>query len=440
MILFSIIIICIPVVYAKTKQSGSRNILDVFYLAGAINIGGFGLVHAIYSVEVSNSVAAVILTYFIIIASLLFVWIGYLGLNSTIKRELQLERMLNRCLKIKPLYVTLQGILIILFHIYIFNQYGIIYYVIEGELQSIPRWVGPVKSLIMQIAFGTYCVYFSLFIAHKFNTFSLHGLIFLLITGLNIVGGRIALISVIIASYFIFVTLKKIKKIKFKHCGYIGLCAVLFLIFSNTYQSYRSMLYPDEFSSRADSNIGIFSAATNINRTLDSISYREIPLNFIIKIVEQQLEQPTKLYFGDAALQSVYNSIPAYFLNSKTNIEIDTMAGELYDLPRQDYAMTEIGGWMLDFGLLAPLLFSLQMYLVFFIFGLVSKKLNYPLYYMLTIGLFLLYIIQLEKAFGTYILLFRDLAMFSVLGIILFVFKKFHLLFKMTPTPNSLKD
>ena len=168
---------------------------------------------------------------------------------------------------------------------------------------------------------------------------------------------------------------------------------------------------------------GILLTPLRVKKSLHNLSHRTPYWHLNYQVADAQIrnKQYTGLG-GELTRQGFINSIPKLFWPQKKWGSLERMVEHAYDLeefdkPSNDFAMTQA-----DFGFFSLLLLPLLYWGIFasfaFIFVVFSR---HPVLLLLTLGLLLQFILNVERYYGDWILLYRTLGLVLILYFSLYV-------------------
>ena len=168
---------------------------------------------------------------------------------------------------------------------------------------------------------------------------------------------------------------------------------------------------------------GILLTPLKVKKSLHNLSHRTPYWHLNYQVVDAQIrnKQLTGLG-GELTRQGFMNSIPRLFWPQKEWGSLERMVEHAYNLeefdkPSNDFAMSQA-----DFGFLSLLLLPILYWGIFtsfaFIFSVFSR---HPPLLLLTLGLLLQFILNIERYYGDWIILYRTLALVILMYFSLYV-------------------
>jgi hypothetical protein len=429
LLIMSAILILLVVAYGRTKKTGF-DMLDAYFLMIMLYFGVYSIIDAVINEATGKDAAVVVLTFVLIfIAMLVTLGLYLIVLPLKFKKLLRFNYLIEQWANVDRRTIIFLGALFFAFNGYLFIEFGMITYVgTELELLNIsmPTWIGPLKSLMNVIGFSCYVAIVASIINGRTRFFSLYSFLMLALVFVLSLEGRRAFVELMLITLILWSSFRRenIYSIKYSKHGLVMLIA--FILLSNIYQTYRVEILSIQ-ARHNGSNVTSFSdAAVNIDATIDNYKKRLAMWNFNYMITDAQANDPLSIFWGDLGLQSLLNSIPRAFWESKEVVDIDEMIANLYGFVVEDYPSNDFASFLSDFGIIMIVLLPMTNILVLLIASnyLSSTPKNSVLALLIPVFC-LLYLIKVENSYGVLFILFINIILITALWLIATVLRRF---------------
>lgn len=418
LMIMSAILIVAVVVHGRSQRNGF-DMLGAYFMMVMLYFGVYSLIDAVINEADAKDATLVVLTFALIFSAMLATWILYRMLPLRFRRVLRFDNLTENWASVDLRVIAFMVTVFFVFNGYLFFEFGMLTYV-GAELDflniSVPTWVGPAKDLMNAIGFSCYVSIVAAIIKGRIKVFSLFGILLLILALVLVLEGRRAFIELFLFAFVLWVSFRRENVYSFRYAPHAIALLAAFILISNIYQTYRREVL--SIQSRIDGGdvTSLIDAAGNLDATIYNYRERLAMWNFNYMITAEQVESPTKLYYGEMAWQSLLNSIPAFLIDSKTVIDGDEMTAKLYGFEVTDYPTNDFASYLTDFGCLMTVLQPIKIVLILTLvsFSYFFTKNNNAIF--LIVSAFSLQnIIKIENAYGDIFILIRNILLLSAL-------------------------
>lgn len=421
LLIMSAILILLVVAHGRAKNAGF-DILDAHFLMVMLFFGVYSVIDAVLNDQTGKDSTLVVLTFALIIFAMLVNFGLYLLFPLKLRRLLLFSNLIEYWANVDRKIIAFLASVFFAYNGYLFIEYGMITYV-GTELDilkiSLPSWIGPVKVLINSLGFCCYVSIVASIVKRRTRIFSFFGLLMLALTAALSLEGRRAFVELMLVAFILWSCSRRENFYSFKHLLHGIIIFVVFILFSNIYQTYRMEVIPIGRFIKDGEVTSLSSATLNMNATIDNYSKRFATWNFNYIIIAEQVSNPQKIFAGALSLQSLLNSVPRVIWNSKVVIDMDEMVARFYRFEVTDYASNDFAGFQSDFGIFMIVFLPIVNIIVLFLascYCLVAPKVSVLC---LIVPVFCLeYLIKIEKAYGSFFTLFINIILLTVLWLI----------------------
>lgn len=310
---------------------------------------------------------------------------------------------------------------LILFPLISYCYYGIKTYIMPEDYERIganlPYWFNSILTIYNYIAFG---VFFGLFgnlvKSEKRQQFLWAILTIIFVIVVTMYGRRFFLNMLVIGAIFWFVYRKEnIFRLKYLTVGII--LVVVFFLFSNIYQSYRTILFTvGEVNQKKVENP--ISAALDFGSTILNLQIRAGTWEFNYLVLDHQMDKPGMTTNGIVTWEGIKSAIPRIFWPGKNFCLIDDFLAKFYNVRKVDVNIAKniFGIAQLEIGFYSIIIVPVIILLIIIMMGyLVKITIKYPTFLTLISGNIINYLINLEENGKEILFMFRNLVFLLIL-------------------------
>lgn len=407
--------------YGRARKT-DFDMLDMFFLMVMLYFGVYSFIDAMVNEVVGKSALVVMDTFILIFTALFATRLLYLKLPLRVRNVLQFNYLINQWADVDHKVVGFFAASVVAFSVYIYFDFGILatYSGVELELLGIsaPSWVGPVKSLMSGIGFAVYVFIVASLLKGKIKLLSIFNVVMFVMTAILALEGRRATLELLLVAFVMWSCSRRRNVYSIKYVPYVVSLFILIILASNIYQTYRQDLFSIEARIENREITGVIPALANIDATIDNLKDRSAMWNFNYMIMSEQVDNISKIFYGDLGWQAFLNSIPTLLWRSKEVVDIDEMIATFYGFEMIDYPTNNFACLLADYGILMivaiPIIYFVVLFLVAYChFRFPSKPL-----FLLVSTFSLQYLIKVENSYGDIFVLLRNVILLIVLFII----------------------
>ena len=245
----------------------------------------------------------------------------------------------------------------------------------------------------------------------------------------SIYGGKRFFINILLLIIIFYFSNKHEKIIEWRNIKYGLILMMMFILFSNLFESYRNVLeHVGEVTLKEVKALrNPLSAAMNYQSTLEFLSRRPGTWEFSYLVLNKQIRGGVATTKGQIFKESFKSAVPRYFWPTKTFLLIDDLLAKLYgvrpkeiDIGKNNFGVVqcEIGFWSL---IVVP--FMVMALLMLMILLIKVSKQHYIFLWVFS-GNILYYLINIEDNGNDIFFMMRNILLLSVLYGLFIIGKK----------------
>lgn len=333
------------------------------------------------------------------------------------------------------------GILILLWsvvvgwHAYAYFEWGIISHYDEVTLREnyfidIPSWVGPVRHLVIALAFSLVIWLSALVLCKKrIRIVSLRTLLLLSIIAILTLNGRRMILNVLVVCGFVYVVARgrAVTLFSMSNLMKAATALVVLVFFSNVYQVARSSYLQHSALGLEARKIDLIDALQNFEKTAENLKMRIAVWRFHYWIMERQLGDLTDVMDGGLMWRGGVSAVPRVLYPEKSLVQEEVLICAHYRgmCPRDgslrgiDYPQTMFSVLQADFGILFPVLVPLVIMSVLLVVSYLGRKARFGpangAIYLIVFGLSANFLLNVEQSVGDWFIWMRNVAMVIML-------------------------
>ena len=408
LLLFSFLFICI-ITYYLFRKWPDLDVVDLYIIFVGLHFGILPFIRGLYfggdvifDFRNSNPLA-IGLVFLQVLIVLVILRIISLYVCPNLMNYLKIRNLISLWYQINKYILFGIYFCLVLFHCISYYKYGIITYISIDDFakfgKDLPYWFTSMRTIYNIISF---CVFLGLFAyivnSDKRQQYLLIFLTIIFIPIATIYGRRFFIGMIISAVIFWFVYQKEnIFRLKYLTVGLVLVCT--FFVFSNLFQSYRSVFQTVgkiEISKLENP----LAAALNYELTLMNFVRRPGTWEFNFLVINHQLERDGMTTNGKVNLEGLKSSVPRFFWPNKQFAVVDNILSELYHVkPKEiDIGKNLFGVWQVDFGYYSIIVVSLILLFIIYLLAILVKITTpYPTFLWLLSGNIIFFLISIEE-------------------------------------------
>jgi hypothetical protein len=426
LLICSAIFLCVTTLYLAWRWP-DLDVIDLYIIFVIFHFGLYPFVRGLYfgadvifDFRHANSLALILVFLQVLIILAIIRLFSFYFFEDWL-RYLKLRDLLKQWSQVNVYLLFLLYIVLISFPLGSYYLYGVRTYITPEDFQkmgkTLPYWLTSMRTIYSVLAF---CVFIGLF-AKMINSanYQRYLLIFLIAAFIPIVtvfGRRYFLNMILVAAIFWFVFYQKYI-FNLKYLGVAVVLLVVFVIFSNTFEAYRSILQRKE-KVTIGSFDELFSNALNVNITIRNLKARPGTWEFDYLVFNHQLSEPGMTTHGKISWDGFKSSIPRIIWRNKHFGLIDETLGKLYNVHPHDIDIGKnlFGVCQVDFWYYSILIVPFAiLFIAMVMAGLLKITPDFPTFSCFLSGNILFFLINIEENGNEIFFMLRNIGILVVI-------------------------
>lgn len=345
----------LPVVTAAVvcaRQSDRLGLFHAYLVLVALSYGSYTVVDVFVTNVESVDVYVAALLLSAICTSMIFMALIFGKLSRVAVYRTSFSSVIVEALGVPLGILILLWSVVVGWHAYAYFEWGIISHYDEVTLREnyfidIPSWVGPVRHLVIALAFSLVIWLSALVLCKKrIRIVSLRTLLLLSIIAILTLNGRRMILNVLVVCGFVYVVARgrAVTLFSMSNLMKAATALVVLVFFSNVYQVARSSYLQHSALGLEARKIDLIDALQNFEKTAENLKRRIAVWRFHYWIMERQLGDLTDVMDGGLMWRGGVSAVPRVLYPEKSLVQEEVVMGKQHRVGLDRQPVGVIGG------------------------------------------------------------------------------------------------